>query len=195
LGSTSSFTPLPIELLSFDAVLNREESRVELSWTTASEINNDYFTVERSAEGLDFESVAIVPGAGNSSQRLYYTANDDNPYYGISYFRLKQTDYDGKYAYSDVIAINYLLKNEYNIGIYPNPSDGSFYIDIKGNKDEEVLVVVQDVLGKEYYSKVIILDEGGSILAMDPSEKLRPGVYMITATSKNSIYKRKIVIQ
>ncbi|MBN4051534.1 hypothetical protein JYU16_01845, partial [bacterium AH-315-M05] len=172
LGSVSSANPLPIDLLSFDAKLN--DDKVDLFWATASETNNDYFTIQRSVDGVDFENVTYVAGAGNSSHRLYYTAIDNDPYYGVSYYRLKQTDYDGKYEYSKVIAINYLLNEDYNIAVYPNPSDGSFYVNIKGNKDDEVLVVVIDVLGKEHYSKVIILDEGEYILAVDPYDKLPP---------------------
>ncbi|MBN4051583.1 hypothetical protein JYU16_02100, partial [bacterium AH-315-M05] len=167
--------PLPIDLLYFDAILDKEEGVVDLSWATASETNNDYFTVEKSIDGVDFEFVTYLAGAGNSSHKLYYTAIDNEPYYGVSYYRLKQTDYDGKYTYSDVVAVNYIIdESGYNIAIYPNPTDGKFFVDIKGKEDSEVLVVVLDLLGKEHYSKVIILTSNGYVLAVDPSEKLSP---------------------
>ncbi|MFH1321155.1 MAG: T9SS type A sorting domain-containing protein [Bacteroidota bacterium] len=205
------FEPLPVELLSFDARLNRVTAQsvgtvkvvVDITWATASEINNDYFTVEKSGNpqgfqnpeglGLDWKTVTIIPGAGNSNQSLHYTAVDTEPDCGISYYRLKQTDYNGKYTYSDIVAVNYETLS--GLDVYPNPTNGDFYIDINGNKDDKVLVVVLDLLGKEHYSKVIIPEDSEYTFAIDPSDKLSPGVYMVVASNKNNIYKKKIVIQ
>src|SRR6185436_3568977 len=90
----------PIELIYFDAKL--AEGHVELSWATATELNNDFFTVERSADGTHFEEVLRKPGAGNSTVTLYYSDFDEMPLHGYSYYRLKQTDYDGHYTYSEI---------------------------------------------------------------------------------------------
>ena len=95
---------LPIELLSFTLYKNNNND-ILLKWTTASEINNDYFTIEKSNTDIDFEILTNVRGAGNSSQLLNYSYIDYNPYNGINYYRLKQTDYDGQYSYSEIIAI------------------------------------------------------------------------------------------
>lgn len=116
LGSTSELNPLPIELLSFDAVLSG--SFVDLKWVTASEVNNDYFEIERSADGIDFEKIHTQKGAGNSSVKLVYEHMDRTPLPGISYYRLKQVDYDGSFSYSEIRTINVLSESAV---IYPNP--------------------------------------------------------------------------
>ena len=95
--SIGNGTPLPISLLDFNVrpVLNQ----VEITWTTASETNNDFFTVERSQDGREFIPIGVVDGAGNSNTILNYKLMDADPYVGISYYRLKQTDFDGKFEY------------------------------------------------------------------------------------------------
>ncbi len=98
-------SPLPIKLLSFSAKPNDEE--VDLNWTTATETNNDFFTIERSANGKDFSLIGIKKGAGNSTTVLGYSAIDKEPLPGISYYRLKQTDFDGKFSYSNTIAVKF----------------------------------------------------------------------------------------
>lgn len=97
-------SPLPIELIQFDAQLN-PKNQVDLLWITATEINNDYFTVERSIDANNFEPVKELDGAGNSTQLIYYQTKDEHPYKGLSYYRLKQTDFDGNYTYSQIISI------------------------------------------------------------------------------------------
>ncbi len=99
----AKFTPsgmLPVKLIAFNAVL--ENNRVNCTWETASEVNNDYFTIERSVNGDDFEDVGTIKGRGNSSTNSRYHFTDNNPFEGISYYRLKQTDFDGKYSYSSI---------------------------------------------------------------------------------------------
>lgn len=98
-------SPLPIKLLSFSAKPNNED--VDLNWTTATEINNDFFTIERSANGKDFSPIGIKKGAGNSTTVLSYATIDEEPLPGISYYRLKQTDFDGKFSYSNIIAVKF----------------------------------------------------------------------------------------
>ncbi|MBK9423627.1 MAG: hypothetical protein IPN54_05800 [Bacteroidetes bacterium] len=86
-------TPLPVELLYFNAFKYNEQVKVE--WVTATEINNDYYIVERSSDGTDFEMVEVVPGAGNSNFLINYFIFDKDPFSGKSYYRLKQVDFDG----------------------------------------------------------------------------------------------------
>ncbi len=95
---------LPIELISFTG--EKKEKNNELFWITATEFNNDYFTVEKTLDGIDFEIVGIENGAGNSNQYLNYSMVDYNVRNIINYYRLKQTDFDGKYVYSDIISID-----------------------------------------------------------------------------------------
>ena len=103
------FSTLPIELLRFTAVA--KDTYVQIDWLTATEINNDYFNVERSADGLNFNSMSKINGAGNSTEVLSYSSVDERPLDGISYYRLKQTDYDGETSYSNIEAVAFNKRN------------------------------------------------------------------------------------
>ena len=103
LASVSIDNPLPIELLMFDA--RQDGSQVRLDWSTASERDNDYFTIERSADGQMFSEVARVDGAGNSTTTLNYSDYDRWPLPGTSFYRLRQTDNDGATAVSNMVAV------------------------------------------------------------------------------------------
>ncbi|MEO5585617.1 MAG: hypothetical protein ABIQ75_09195, partial [Flavobacteriales bacterium] len=103
LASLTNANPLPIELLSFTA--QPAGSKVDLKWTTASEQNNQYFTVERSADAVDFSALLQVPGAGNSQSMIDYADTDNSPLDGLSYYRLRQTDIDGTTVVSDAVPV------------------------------------------------------------------------------------------
>jgi hypothetical protein len=95
---------LPIQLIEFAASENN--SFINISWATAAEFNNAYFTVERSANGLNWEELKIVNSHGNSSTVQHYETKDEKPISGISYYRLKQTDFNGSYSYSGIVLID-----------------------------------------------------------------------------------------
>ena len=123
-------TPLPIELLHFSG--NCEANTTNLKWATATESNNDYFTIERSSDGVNFNILGTVAGAGNSNQTQNYSFTDQTLYYEISYYRLKQTDFDGQFEYTEIIAVkcdNKILE----VMIYPNPVTNELTIEMPGN--------------------------------------------------------------
>ncbi|OFY87878.1 MAG: hypothetical protein A3F72_03125 [Bacteroidetes bacterium RIFCSPLOWO2_12_FULL_35_15] len=193
-GSRIGLNPLPIKLLTFDAKLNSSKT-VDLAWSTASEKNNDYFTIEKSIDAANFESVITIDGAGTSTNTLYYSEVDLNPYAGTSYYRLKQTDYDGNRNYSNIVSIDY-KKAGTSVNIFPNPNDGNgFNILLTGNENEEILVVLYDATGQEVYSKIITKTTDQTITAIDPLTRLSSGVYMVTATSKNEIIHKRLVVK
>lgn len=192
-GILGNLGSLPIELVSFNAIKNA--NRVDAYWTTISELNNDYFTLERSKDGLTFETVVTTDGAGSSNYILNYSETDFNPYDGISYYRLKQTDYNGSSSYSQVVAVNYIFTED-NLSVYPNPSDGTtINVALKNLENKEMLVVLRDVVGREYYSKVIISLNENEIIGIDLEQKLASGTYIITASSNNKLYSKKLVIK
>ncbi|QQR84987.1 MAG: T9SS type A sorting domain-containing protein [Flavobacteriales bacterium] len=127
-ASTSSFdfvwalvqssTPLPVELLHFDA--RPEEAEVLCTWATATETNNDFFTVERSADGETFSDIGEVDGAGQSQTTLAYAFSDDAPLDGLSYYRLRQTDFDGTETWSQAVAV-WRGAPASELVLYPNP--------------------------------------------------------------------------
>jgi hypothetical protein len=184
---------LPVELLSFNAIKNGD--KVDAFWTTVSELNNDYFTLERSKDGVSFETVVTIDGAGNSNYILNYTETDFSPYDGISYYRLKQTDFNGSSSYSQIVSVNYIF-NEDNLIVYPNPSDGTtINIALKNRENKEILVVLRDFVGRKYYSKVIISLNETEIIGIDLEQKLASGAYIITVSSNNKLYSKKLIIK
>jgi hypothetical protein len=187
-------SPLPIQLISFTASL--ESDVVNLNWTTSTETNNDYFTIEKSSDGLNYTLVGKQKGAGNSSEYLIYTMVDHNPFEGTSYYRLTQTDFNGARKTFNPIAIN--RKNTGNFEVFPNPSDGqNLFIKLSGDiANKEILVVVYDMQGKEIYSKITVTGQANDMLqAIDPNAKLAKGVYTIVATSDNMYYRQRVIIE
>jgi hypothetical protein len=112
LASASSANPLPIKLVDFTASIVREEKAVLLDWQTESEVNNDFFIIERSSDGYNWNSIHKASGAGSSNSLLRYEYLDENPLSGISYYRLKQTDFDGEYEYFPIRSV--ILPNDTN---------------------------------------------------------------------------------
>lgn len=190
-----AIAPLPIELLSFTANCNNQT--IILKWTTASETNNDFFTLERTADGVSYEGIATIKGAGNSTATINYSFTDTNPYNEISYYRLKQTDYDGEFKYSQIIAVEKNCGNpDFSFDIFPNPSDGTeLNIIINTEENQEVVIVVYDILGQEIYSKLIITEQkGNNVYSIDLFHNLSPGMYMINATSNQKIISKKLIV-
>ncbi|TVQ14254.1 MAG: T9SS C-terminal target domain-containing protein [Bacteroidetes bacterium] len=146
----SSDSPLPIVLLSFEATpLNHE---VEVSWVTAAEINNDFFTVERSVNGVDFEAIHFVQGAGTTSHANHYAVIDHEPLTGLSYYRLKQTDYNGDFEYSNIVSVYTQKAALADMKVYPNPSNGNFNIVAAGEKAIDYKIF--DMQGRTVYTSV-----------------------------------------
>ena len=172
-GNTS---PLPVELVEFDAVpVNNSE--VLCSWVTASEINNDYFVIERSRDGSRFEYVGTVDGAGNSFSTLSYKFTDDTPLTGISYYRLKQVDFNGAHSYSQMVAVR-ITGTDQHVSVYPNPSSGEVFLVIDNLESITIPVTLFDVSGRLVYQKEIF---GNKVEQFDFSF-LAKGIYSLKVT-------------
>jgi len=177
-------TPLPITLLSFDAEIS-ENNTVKLTWQTVSEINNDYFTVEHSVDGDEWSSVGKVAGR-NSNLMESYSLMDENPYSGLSYYRLKQTDYNGSFTYSKVVPVT--IEEETPILIYPNPAKE--HLTIIGGKSELQHIRIFDLLGKDVTRLVSFEVIESEKFNLD-IRNLSRGLYLIeTNTSINKFYKQ-----
>lgn len=188
IGSINSLqTPLPIELVDFKAKLT-DNQNVKLEWQTASEINNDYFTIEHSRSERDWQKVNIIKGAGNSVTLLSYSYLDQNPYSGISYYRLKQTDFDGKFHYSQVRSVNINSKGDPKIGVFPNPTKSQ--ITIIGNTYQLDQVIIYNTFGQDVTSLTNKIIHDKSKLIIDLTN-LGDGIYYIkTKTTANKVYKQ-----
>ena len=194
-GATLGCTPLPVELLSFNAIVN--SNKVDISWATASELNNDYFSVERSKDGIVFEEVLRVDGAGNSTSIINYFEVDYHPIVGVSYYRLKQRDFNSVVIYSSIVPVRYQPNGNFGFSLFPNPGEAKdIKIELTAAKGQNILVVVRDIAGREFYSKVFVTEtDGNKIEAIDTENTLAPGIYMVTASSNDAFYSQKLVIK
>jgi len=132
--------PVPVEWLSFSAIYQETHS-VLLQWSCASEESNNYFTIERSHDGLEFKDIlGVVNGAGTSAETTSYSFVDQNPYKGVNYYRLRQTDYNGRYDFSELQVVQ--LFDYKSLFAYPNPSQGTLNVLIPGSAVGRELVVL-----------------------------------------------------
>lgn len=169
-------TVLPITLTSFEANVV-DNVFINLDWITASEINNDFFTIEKSKDGQLFEVVGIVDGAGNSNTVLEYETLDENPYKGISYYRLKQTDFDGQNNYSKIVAVNIVGAFE-DVAVFPNPILGVGYLSFTAAANSTSAVLIYDISGREVWSKNYTTNKGTNKFTME-TEHLTQGMYFL----------------
>lgn len=188
LGTINMFqTPLPVALVHLTATpINNKY--VVLDWQTASEQNNDFFTIERSKTSIEWKPIKKVDGAGNSSIVLSYSEADLNPYPGISYYRLRQTDFDGQFEYSHVIVVHIDGLTGSQIQVYPNPTENQ--VNIVGNETGLSQMKIYNALGQDVTAQTEKVSINESKLVLDLSNLNRGMYYMKTKTTVNKVYKQ-----
>lgn len=147
-STNASATPLPIKLVSFTGKC--AENEIQLNWRTESEINNDYFTIEKSSNSTDWKIVGIISGAGNSTIYHEYSYTDEGSSKRM-YYRLKQTDFDGSFEYSSVITVNSCKKDIQEISVFPNPSTGNLFFSFEGEIPNLHSLEIYNLAGKRVY--------------------------------------------
>jgi len=170
---------LPVQLLTFNA--HKIAQGIQLSWKTASELENDFFTVEKSQDGINWKTVEIVEGSGNTNAIMQYQALDLNPYDGTSFYRLKQTDMNGEFNISDIVSVSYKMNQE-NLAIYPNPFTSSAQLNLIDVDITQIKVYNHN--GEEVTNavKLVMKDANSFILN---GEHLTNGAYMIKYGTKH----------
>jgi hypothetical protein len=171
---------LPIELLHFDAQ-RINEKEVQVNWSTASEENNDYFTIERSVDGITFEPIGKVAGVGNSTDRINYQFTDENtPTDKTLYYRLRQTDKDGVFNTFTIAAVSgNVSKNEFDGKIVQNPiADNEIVYDLNLPESATMNVRVIDNLGNVLNTETFYYSRGANRYSLDAGN-LKPGVYIL----------------
>jgi hypothetical protein len=192
--AASSNTPLPIDLLTFSGKALDKVNLVE--WATVTETNNDYFLPEKSADGVTFVEMTRVKGAGNSNTTLYYSQIDEDPYNPVTYYKLKQVDFDGKYTYSDIISLAHANSSDQSelLNLYPNPTNSEINLEIYSPVDGFVEVEIVDMFGRTVIRQKSEVKMGNDVLIYDVSS-LAAGAYFSKVsfiTTGNTGYKRFI---
>ncbi len=175
-----------ISLLSFTGHCDKQNN--VLRWSTITEINNDYFTIERSPNGDDWTVAGMVTGAGNSSTLINYTLTDRAQNDETTYYRLKQTDYNGSYHYESIIGVNKCDKNGSDqLILFPNPSKGKFELRFNGNPEEIKSINIfnsmgQNIFSSDYYESMF-----------DISNQV-PGLYFIHVQQNEELIIMKFLL-
>jgi hypothetical protein len=184
--------PLPIELVNFNAKFS--SGHVYLDWSTATEINNDYFLVQRSSDNVAYVNINEVNGSGNSSQTHFYNSVDTKPLNGINYYRLCQVDYDGTRTYSYPRAIRTNGKND--VVFFPNPASAEkVAILFTGTKNENYTLEVMDITGKTILKRENqLLESGVNQLNLEKDSFLSGGTYFVSVFTNDEIYRQKMII-
>jgi hypothetical protein len=178
LGSTE-VDALPITLIAFDA-RTTTDNQVEITWATAQEINNSFYTIERSKNGTSFETVGFKEGAGNSSSIIDYTFLDQKPLDGISYYRLKQTDFNGQFEYSELSRVYVDLNVDVEYKVVPNPVNRGevFKVNYPVSRAQDVNVLIASANGGMSISSTIAIKPEDGYIEVSTT-KLAKGLYII----------------
>ncbi|UXX79058.1 T9SS type A sorting domain-containing protein [Reichenbachiella carrageenanivorans] len=192
LGGQSD-TALPVELVNLEAEV--VTNAVQINWSTASELNNDRFEIERSADGVTYEYIGIVEGHGTTSELQKYTFVDESPYYGVAYYRLVQVDYDGAEAIYGPAKVN---NDQFHQGLelvfFPNPTDAS-NVNLRlvsGDENSPVQIVMFDLTGHMVYNQTIAATLGVSEHSIPT--RLHSGIYQVIITQGNNKRIERLVI-
>lgn len=191
----SQAVPLPVSLLTFTAEI--DDLDVVLDWTTATELNNDYFEVQHARNGVDFKTFAKIDGNGTVDDIREYRVVHKSPHFGDNYYRLKQVDFDGKYEYHHIIRVQMnTFIPELDFIIYPNPASlNNINLRIRSfDGSAPIQMRVIDLLGKEYY-KDVIDGSGLTELAVYNDLNMSVGIYIIEMKQGEVIIQRKLIIK
>ena len=165
---------LPIELISFRAQLQKDQ--VKLSWLTASEQNNNFFTIQHSVDGIYFEDIKKVNSAGNSSEIQSYFAFDNEPSRGVNYYRLMQTDFDGTTTFSQIESVKVYTGK---ISAFPNPVINQINITFSDFEKGKIEYGIFNIYGKEVYREKVEIEDGLHVIGLDQVRDFLPGIYFI----------------
>ncbi|MFL5730529.1 MAG: glycosyl hydrolase, partial [Cytophagaceae bacterium] len=183
---------LPVELISFQAKAENN-SYTSLSWQTASELNNDYFEVQRSTDpsGKNWETIGRVYGKGNSGTLQSYAFKDPSPSSGTNYYRLNQIDLNGDHSYSNTASASFSLGLTI-MNIYPNPAGPDLHVTISSDTRQTIAFTIFDLLGRRIAEGKKEVSAGSSLLDIDLSV-FPSGTYLIQLISDTEVLDRKFV--
>jgi hypothetical protein len=189
-----SSAPLPVELVSFAANCD-DNNTVSVNWTTASEHNSDYYTVEKSRDGIAWNVLKTIPAAGNSTQLINYSVADASDISGTVYYRLTQVDIDGASKVYDIVSTSCSSEKELALIAYPNPSNGQFTVKIENALGGKYALTITDMQGKAIEEQSLDLETGTTLVKLNPVG-LQPGVYLLQFMQDgNMLQQQKLIIE
>ncbi|MEQ9306212.1 MAG: T9SS type A sorting domain-containing protein, partial [Marinoscillum sp.] len=185
---------LPIELRELN--VKEDAHGVLISWSTYTETNNDYFSIERSRDGKATETIAEVTGSGTTKSARAYQTRDNSPLAGLSFYRLKQTDFDGQFSHSKWVSFENIDEDHVRFSIFPNPSSGK-EIDLTFNylTNVPLSIRITDLSGQTILQELFTPLEEHSKLRVRFVKKLNPGIYLIQLDGAEMSRVQKLIVQ
>lgn len=183
--------PLPVTFTNLSGVYNNGVSK--LSWATLSEQNFSHFEVEYSKDGVGFNHLGNVAGAGNSNNRIDYGFNHLLPIAGANYYRLKMVDRDGRYTYSNIVLLNVTIKGLVITAVYPNPFIDKVNVGITSAAAEKAKIKLFDNAGKLVYSNETMIQVGINTISISNLNKLAAGSYMIQVSAGDAVLTKQLM--
>lgn len=184
---------LPIELISFEG--EAQANGNALKWLTATEIDNDYFTLEKSIDGVSFEAIHTEKGAGTTSTPQAYEYLDEQVSSGISYYRLSQTDFDGSTSIAGIISIERTqLENIVLNNLHPMPINNLLNIEISAQSNEQINIQIYNMAAQILISELQQIQEGINTFGINTTD-LAEGIYLLEIESSGQLIQEKIIKQ
>lgn len=183
--------PLPVTFTKLSGVYQNGISK--LNWATISEQNFSHFEVEYSKDGIGFNRLGNVAGAGNSNSRIDYGFNHLQPVAGANYYRLKMVDRDGRYTYSNIVLLNVTIKGLVITAVYPNPFIDKLNVGITSATAEKASIQLFDNAGKLVYSNETMMQVGVNTLTINNLNKLAAGSYMIRVSAGDAVLTKQLM--
>ncbi len=183
LGSSTNVNPLPVHLLDFSAAAIA--FNVNVKWTTTSEINNDFFNIEKSLDGKNWSVIGTVKGAGNTEVLTNYNFVDANPVMGMQYYRLQQTDINGQFTYSSIAPVNFSATISSQLNIFPMPANNFINVELPGAT--EMMVTIYNANGQKVFEST-----SGSLLNIDIQD-FNAGLYIVEVKADNNVINSKFL--
>ncbi|RZM12746.1 MAG: T9SS type A sorting domain-containing protein [Pedobacter sp.] len=166
-----------------------------MNWSTASEKENLYYEVYRSVDGIRFERVGTVSGAGSTNTESKYSFNDPiDGLRGTVYYRLKDIDMDGKGTFSKIVSLNLDGRaTTIDFNTYPNPFVKDLKLVVNSQREKQATILLTDVTGQKYVAKTVLVQRGQNIVVLPDLEKLSKGVYMVQVIMEGETFTQKVI--
>jgi len=192
-GSDDVINPLPVNWLYVRAKLVTDGNEALVQWGTSSEVDNDYFEIQRSNDGVNFTVIGIEEASRTG--RGEYVWLDEKPYTGVVYYRIRQVDFDGTYSFSKVVSVNFKPKEDKNsLMVYPNPTNSrNVNLLVNSNLESEITFRIFNAIGKQIFTNTIKLTKGVNNIKINKLPYMPSGMYIISADEL--FLKSKLIVE
>lgn len=182
---------LPVSLLPLQTVY--EDGVSHLTWATAQEINSSYFEVQHSTNGTDFTAIGKVYASGYSNRMISYKFDDVKTGAGANYYRLRITDKDGSFTYSNITVVNVSVKGFFVTGVYPSPFTDKVSVSFSSETSGKALIRLTDIAGRQFTTQTVNVNKGITEIILNNLGNLNKGMYMVDVNFNGNRYTQKIL--